>query len=65
MSREYIVYRCKICECSFAVERSYIKHAEQEYRYLTCPLDGRHNKINVISRMELKCLMEERKAVEL
>lgn len=63
--REYIVYRCKICGCNFAVERSYIKHAEQEYRYLTCPLHGKHRDINVISRMELKSLMEERKAVEL
>lgn len=59
----YIVYQCKKCGCKFGVESSYIQHAEQEYKYISCPLDGRHHTINVISRMEIKRMMEEKKAV--
>lgn len=61
----YIVYRCRTCGCKFAIESNYIKHAEDEYRYISCPMDGRHHSINVISKMEIKKMMEERKAVNL
>ena len=62
---EFIIYKCKICGCEFAVKQDYIKYAELEHKYITCPLHGKHNQINVIGRIDFKKLMEERKAVEL
>lgn len=45
---EYIIYRCKICGKKFKLSAADVKHSEEEYRYITCPFDGRHKKIGVI-----------------
>lgn len=37
---EYIIYRCKICGCSFILPIDEVKHNEDKGNYLTCPFRG-------------------------
>ena len=57
---ELIYYRCKICGCIFAIKKSDVEYAEYNRIYLTCPVNGRHDKLELI-----KELMEERSAVNI
>lgn len=55
-----IYYRCKVCGCIFGVKKSDVKYAEYNRIYIACPMDGRHDKLELI-----KELMGECKGVEL
>ncbi len=62
--RRLIGYRCTICGCKFSIDKEYIKHAEEERRYIACPLNSEHKRNNIINE-DIKKLMEERSAVSL
>ncbi len=41
--KEYIVYKCKICGCSFILPTSEVKYNEEKGNYISCPLKGHKN----------------------
>lgn len=62
-----ILIEIKCCKCgkTFLVQEADFIENESLYRYITCPFDGRHNKLTVIKKFNnIKQLMQERKAVE-
>ena len=65
MNDDYILLRCQICNCEFAVKERFIKYNDDWGRYISCPAYGKHKDIHVIGRKELKRLMEEKRAVNL
>lgn len=57
---ELVEYKCKICNKHFFLIDEEVEHSEQEDRYITCPFDGRHNKITVCGKYDsLKECMEK------
>ena len=62
MKGKFIIYRCNKCGCIFGVHKKFVKHTEEEGKYISCPIFGKHKDINVI---DLKELMEECKAVNI
>lgn len=48
MKEGYIIYRCKICNKTFKLLMTDVDHSIKEGKYLTCPYNGKHSRINVI-----------------
>lgn len=42
-SKEYIVYKCKICGCEFILPKQYVRLNEDKGNYIACPYRGHKN----------------------
>lgn len=41
--KNYIVYKCKVCECVFVLPKEYVRTNENKGNYLSCPFRGHKN----------------------
>ncbi|CAK7056186.1 hypothetical protein [Tissierella sp.] len=59
--KEYIIYKCLVCNRSFILLGEEVKHDENESKYITCPYHGKHRKIIVTGAHDsIKECMKER-----
>lgn len=59
--KEYIVYKCKICNKHTILLGEEVNHSENESKYITCGHDGRHKRLIVTGAYDsLKECMNER-----
>lgn len=63
--KQHILFKCKVCGCDFSISKIDLSHAKREHKYISCPLHGKHHRINVVGKEEVRNLMEEGKAVKL
>lgn len=58
--KEYIIYRCKVCGCSFILLTEETKNNESKGNYITCPFKGHKNIIVTGAYDSIKECMAER-----
>lgn len=58
--KEYIVYKCKICGCSFVLPSSEVIFNEKQGNYISCPFKGHKNIVVTGAYDSIKECMSER-----
>lgn len=58
--KEYIIYKCKVCGCSFILLAEETKYNQDKGNYISCPFKGHRDIIVTGAYDDLKECMTER-----